>query len=630
MMQLIHPSRRWLLLSVISVLVLVAVSGSLNVAAASAHSSHHATHRSPSLPPGLSVDGLALMSGKATYYSACLASSPLPDPIVPPKPSPIPIPNMAPDVEKIQFEIRQGKDTSCVAWGYHQDEIENIGWSYLSIETNPSSSDFIQSRAAGYLEGWLCAERIHQYALTLMPRFYPPAGEPSKAQIRWLNESNVFKESMVRAMHSSDNYWNQIANLYVQLEGMFDGYTRVNKESTKALSWFDLYSLQMEVDIGDITTAIGLFAPDASPEERDRAHKRFAQRHDGYHSFHLDHCSALVKLLPNNADLLVGHDTWSGFNTMLRTFKLYNMPLRCSAGSKAVHMSSYPGFLFSSDDWYQMSDSLLTVTETTNSNYNRESFRMIQPASVDIWARTMVANRMATDGQSWVEYFRRYNSGTCNNQWIIVDHKLFKSGEKDLKPGLLTITEQNMGLMLTADKTQHLQDTTHWSSFNIPYFPENYWLSGQEHCFDKSDAYVCGYEENFRYKLFAELQPKVVDLPSMQNTLLYNDWQHDPLQRNSSRFAIAAREDLDVSNPSAFGGIDTKITSDSWMKDGKLKVSAYSGPTNIDQPPFCWRGQWADKKPLGQPTCFNFPFVDFAMSSSQQEQGNKAQPIAFQ
>jgi hypothetical protein len=44
-------------------------------------------------------------------------------------------------------------------------------------------------------------------------------------------------------------------------------------------------------------------------------------------------------------------------------------------------------------------------------------------------------------------------AGTYNNQYIIVDLKLFSPGA-ELQPGLLTIVEQMPGLVLSADKTQ--------------------------------------------------------------------------------------------------------------------------------------------------------------------------------
>lgn len=36
------------------------------------------------------------------------------------------------------------------------------------------------------------------------------------------------------------------------------------------------------------------------------------------------HCSALIKLLPGNTDLFVSHDTWNGYQGMLRIIKKYD------------------------------------------------------------------------------------------------------------------------------------------------------------------------------------------------------------------------------------------------------------------------------------------------------------------
>lgn len=43
-------------------------------------------------------------------------------------------------------------------------------------------------------------------------------------------------------------------------------------------------------------------------------------------------CSAIVKVLPNNEDLFTTHDTWSEYQTMLRVFKLYDLPYRLING----------------------------------------------------------------------------------------------------------------------------------------------------------------------------------------------------------------------------------------------------------------------------------------------------------
>lgn len=45
-------------------------------------------------------------------------------------------------------------------------------------------------------------------------------------------------------------------------------------------------------------------------------------------------CSALIKLLPGNQDLLVSHDTWNTYQSMLRIIKKYTLLFRTSAQSE--------------------------------------------------------------------------------------------------------------------------------------------------------------------------------------------------------------------------------------------------------------------------------------------------------
>lgn len=42
-------------------------------------------------------------------------------------------------------------------------------------------------------------------------------------------------------------------------------------------------------------------------------------------------CSALIKLLPSSKELLVSHDTWNNYQSMLRIMKKYNFSFRTSA-----------------------------------------------------------------------------------------------------------------------------------------------------------------------------------------------------------------------------------------------------------------------------------------------------------
>lgn len=84
-------------------------------------------------------------------------------------------------------------------------------------------------------------------------------------------------------------------------------------------------------------------------------------------------------------------------------------------------MSSYPGKLNSLDDFYVVSTGLV-VSETTNDLMNNTLFAFIKPTTVPTGFRAMIANRLAKDGRHWTRTFEKHNSGTYNNQWIVIDY----------------------------------------------------------------------------------------------------------------------------------------------------------------------------------------------------------------
>ena len=58
--------------------------------------------------------------------------------------------------------------------------------------------------------------------------------------------------------------------------------------------------------------------------------------------------------------------------------------------------------------------------------YNWWNFDIIVKLQLQEWIRTIVANRVADGGKSWSDFFSMHNSGTYNNQWMVIDYKLFK------------------------------------------------------------------------------------------------------------------------------------------------------------------------------------------------------------
>ncbi|CAB3977828.1 Hypothetical predicted protein [Paramuricea clavata] len=343
-------------------------------------------------------------------------------------------------------------------------------------------------------------------------------------------------------------------------------------------------------------------------------------------------CSALIKVLPNNKDLFISQVTWNSYSSMLRIYKLYELQL-VNNSNPALHIfaqnhsfSSYPGELYSGDDFYMLSSGLVTQ-ETTNDNYNNDLWQYINANSVMEWARTVVANRIAQDGRQWVSLFSKLNSGTYNNQWMVLDYKRFTPGQP-VVPETLWVLEQLPGMVQMADLSLYLKQNGYWASYNIPFFEAISTVSDQDSMVKKYGSWF-DYNLAPRAQIFKRDQSKVVDLDSMMKLMRYNDYTHDPLAKcnctppYSAENAISARCDL---NPASgkypfgalghrqHGGTDAKVTS--YELSQSFKVYAVSGPTHDQQPVFNWTmSGW--KRPLGHPDQFNFEPVMISWSETK-------------
>ncbi len=156
---------------------------------------------------------------------------------------------------------------------------------------------------------------------------------------------------------------------------------------------------------------------------------------------------------------------------MIRIYKHYQFNFHHhSVKSQRSSHSSYAGFISSSDDFYVL-DTGLVVAETTISILNEKLYNLCEPAtSVLAWVRNLVANRMANSGEEWCNIYKEHNSGTYNNQWLIVDYKRFDSGTGTLNPGALYVMELIPGFVEIKDMTPVLQSDSYWASYNRPYF----------------------------------------------------------------------------------------------------------------------------------------------------------------
>lgn len=90
----------------------------------------------------------------------------------------------------------------------------------------------------------------------------------------------------------------------------------------------------------------------------------------------------------------------------------------------------------------------------------------------------MVANRLADNAVEWIHIFKLHNSGTYNNQWMLVNYAIFQSGSPLPTKDVLHVLEQMPGHIEYEDVTNHLIKHTYWASYNVPYFSFIFNISG--------------------------------------------------------------------------------------------------------------------------------------------------------
>jgi hypothetical protein len=261
--------------------------------------------------------------------------------------------------------------------------------------------------------------------------------------------------SQIEKYSETNDYWHQLNLIYKQLEGMEKGFELWQKENNRTPVENQVLN---PVLVLNLVEEIEEFEKFLNPEP---------VRYEG-------HCSALIKPLADGSDLFVAHEMWASFDSMLRIMKKYKFAFKSIEKERipghSVAFSSYPGHIYSSDDYYILSSGLV-VQETTIENYNNSLWQNIHAnAVVFVFVRNIIANRLANSGKEWTDIFGLYNSGTYNNQFMIIDYKLYKTGTElsELKDDLLWVLEQMPGMIRAADVTHVLREQGYWASFNIP------------------------------------------------------------------------------------------------------------------------------------------------------------------
>ncbi|GAB6033389.1 Putative phospholipase B-like 2 [Chamberlinius hualienensis] len=513
--------------------------------------------------------------------------------------------------------VENEKVPGCVAWATFDDSTNETGWSFLRVVTNERFPDTVQAYAAGLAEGRLTGKQMRYFWDSYVKMVCDPS---TGSSIDLCNKVWQFMRTNMKWMRfhtglyaTIDPYWHQVDLMLRQIEGIQDGCedkSFIIEPGNFLFEEFGFMLFTFNIDV-----SYGLLDKFNATLERSNDHPM--------------PCSALIKPLLNNTDLYVSHVSWNWYSSMVRVLKNYefyyhytDFPRSSIVSGFNITFSSYPGAIQSIDDYYLISSGLTTL-ETTLNIYNDSLLEYIQPQSVLEGFRVMLANRLAADGETWVDLFTKYHSGTYTNEWMIVNYNLFKPGAETLSDGLLIVVEEMPGYWKAADVTSVLRDQGYWASYNVPYFEEIFNISGAQNKLKKFGPIFGSYDGNYRALIFKREQSKVVDLETMINVMRFNDYENDPFSicpnctpQHNAMMAISARNDLNPANgtyiPSGtrhlpIGGIDMKLTNYSMFST--LQFIAIGGPTYETVPPFCWSTYESNGEEIehpGQPDLWNF------------------------
>ena len=466
----------------------------------------------------------------------------------------------------------------------------------------------------GYLEGVLTYKRIYPSYFNLNNyKYNKNNGTMDQTRYEFFQRNLQFMQNQTSLYKDSDPYWHEVNNLYMQMKGLHEGYNSMAPESEK----IDLVRFQTVVSLGDVDE-ISYWKKENRPDLSKMTSEEFLD----YLAFH-SHCSAIFKVADDFSDVWFGHNTWTTFNKLIRIYKEYKYVPNSKFPVKAqtVTMSSYPAAVNSQDDFY-ITGAYLYVGETTNGIEDLTLFDLLSPDTLMCWMRTMVANRLTDDAYSWTQVFSKYNSGTYNNQFQILDLKLIDTEKKVISPGAFYIVEQLPGSCDVQEVTDILKKG-YFPSYNTPFIMSVREKSGTIDALknDSSNAISLDYDTCARAKIFRREQSKVKDLETYKNLIRFNDYKNDEFSLNNPSYTIAARYDLRENNAMCYGATDAKFASINEIKTGTKRVHIIAGPTTSNgletfvlSTSKCLKTDPARFNVIGQVDKYDFDWIDYELT----------------
>ena len=329
-------------------------------------------------------------------------------------------------------------DENAIASAIYNKTYEKKGWDYLAISSYQKNdnkyNDSIKAYGMGYLEGVLTKNRIFAHHTNLNNYFlYGVNFTKFKKIFEFYQKNFEYMEKKSLENMNQNISWEHVHYICQQMKGLYNGYLSVSEPHEK-------------IDFSEFLVLSGL-----TDGQEIMKHLLNSQNFNNMSKEEIDryillnsHCSALIKLANDSSDIWFGHNTWNFYILMIRIFKEYRFVTnKSSEKSKTTVFSSYPGALSSTDDFYYL-DSNLLVMGTSNTVINDELYKLITHKSLLAWVRVILANRLASSAETWTEQFKMENSGTNNEQVMILDMNKINLKDKKIENKALLNKFQNI------------------------------------------------------------------------------------------------------------------------------------------------------------------------------------------
>uniref|UniRef100_U3FA79 Phospholipase B-like n=1 Tax=Micrurus fulvius TaxID=8637 RepID=U3FA79_MICFL len=492
------------------------------------------------------------------------------------------------------FQVKDLLDKNGDAYGYYNDSVQSTGWGILEIKAgygNQLVSNEILMYAAGFLEGYLTASRMSDHVANMYHQLIKDVIVEQKVK-DFMQKQDEWTRQQIKN-NKDDPFWRNAGYIIAQLDGLYMGNLEWAKRQKRTpLTEFEISFLNA---IGDLLDLI----PALSSKSRNDDSPSMSGASNMY-EWDMGHCSALIKVLPGYENIYFGHSSWFTYAATLRIYKHWDFRIiDPQTKTGRASFSSYPGLLVSLDDFYILGSGLIML-QTTNTVFNLSLLKQVVPESLFAWERVRIANMMADSGKTWAQTFEKQNSGTYNNQYMILDTKKIIL-RKSIEDGALYIIEQVPNLVEYSDQTTILRKG-YWPSYNIPFHKVIYNMSGY-----KKFGLDFSYEMAPRAKIFRRDQGKVTDMKSMKYIMRYNNYKKDPYTKHNPCNTICCRQDLNYKAPVPDGCYDSKV-SDINMA-AKFTAYAINGPpVEKGLPIFSWI-HFNKTTHQGLPESYNFDFV---------------------